>query len=501
MIRIDPSQRGTLADQIVAELRRLVDEGELRPESRLPSIRRFATAHGVSKFTVVQAYDRLVASGHVRSRPGAGFFASRPARPVDPNGGGGRPGEENLDPWMVQDHTCGLHMKHWPGSGRLPSRWLEDGGLDRAMRRVLRRGANAILGTGGTPRGFNPLRGSVTRELAGLGIDAAPDQILLTNGITNGIDLVGRILIRPGDLVLVDDPGYPRTFEHLRALGASMKGVPWTGTGPDPEQLESIARTFGPRLLVTTPIVQNPTGRSFSEGTAFRVLQVAERYDFHVIENDVFGTLHPAPPPRLASLDQLNRVIYVNGLSRALSPSLQVGYLAGHPDLVRDLAELQLLTQAASAELTERLVHEVLAQGQYRKHLARLRSSIQFARDRALRRLEALGLGPAEDNAHGLFAWMEVPGVTDTQPLAEAALERGMLLAPGAMFSPDPTESTKLRFNVAYCQDPETLRRLGSLLDGSSTAASSRWDDRRAGGATSASPPRGAPGRGAVRRG
>ena len=123
------------------------------------------------------------------------------------------------------------------------------------MRRVLRLGANAILGTGGTPRGFSPLRENVTRELAGLGIDAAPDQILLTNGITNGIDLVGRILIRPGDLVLVDDPGYPRTFEHLRALGATVKGVPWTGTGPDPEQLESIARTFGPRLLVTTPIV------------------------------------------------------------------------------------------------------------------------------------------------------------------------------------------------------------------------------------------------------
>ena len=472
MIRVDTSRRGTLAEQIVRGMQRLVDEGELRPEARLPSIRQFAAAHGVSKFTVVQAYDRLVASGHIRSRPGAGFFVSRPARPGGPSADGMRPDQPTFDPGTGDLRTIGLHLKHWPGSGWLPARWLEDSGLDRALRRISRLGVRSFLGDRETPRGFTPLREVVSRQLAELGIDAATDHVLLTNGTTNGIDLVGRYFIRPDDVVVVDEPGSFRTFRHMRALGAVIKGVSWTRRGPDPEHLESIARTCRPRLFVTTPLVQNPSGRSISEGTAFRVLQIAERYDFHIVEDDVYGTLHPASPPRLAGLDQLNRVIYVNSFSQELFPPVRVGYLAAQPDLVGNLAELKRLTQAATAELTERVVHEVLVQGQYRKHLARLRSNLERARERALRGLEAIGLGPVEDGTHGLFAWMDVPGVTDTRPLAEAALGCEMLLAPGAMFKPDVAESTKMRFNVAFCEDDATLRLLGNLLNGPGTNAS-----------------------------
>ena len=195
-----------------------------------------------------------------------------------------------------------------------------------------------------------------------------------------------------------------------------------------------------------------------------RLLKLAERYDFYIIEDDSHAVVHPEGPPRLAGLDQLNRVIYVNSFSVVLSARLRVGLLAGHPNLVEDLTDLKLLTHAANSEHNERLVSEVMAHGQFRKYRAQLLARVHRARTAALRRLEAIGLGPAVDNTHGLFAWLDVPGVTDTTPLAETAAKRGMLLAPGSMFRPDMAPSTKMRFNVAFCQSDELCRDLETLL-------------------------------------
>ena len=468
IVQVDPLRPESLTDQIVQGIQHLVDRRELRPEARLPSIRKFAAGHNVSKFTVVQAYDRLVASGHIQPRHGAGFYVSRPVESDALVEGGLRLDKATDVLWLIRQQSREFHFRHIPGGGWLPAHWLEESGLDRAMRDVSRRGVCSFLSGYGDPLGFAPLRKDLKRRLEDFGIDASMEQILLTNGISGAIDLVGRYLVRPNDVVFVDDPGYYQTFGHMRALGAAIEGVPWIATGPDLERLESMARTHHPRFFITTSIVHNPTGRSISQRTAFRLLQLAERYDFHIIEDDVDGPCHPAPPPRLAGLDQLNRVIYVNGFSKAMSPRLRVGFVAAHRDLIRELVDFKLLTQAATSEITERVVHDVIAQGQYRKYRAKLVSRLERVREVALRRLEAIGLGPVDDNTHGLFAWVDVPGVTDTTPLAEAAAKRDMLLAPGAMFSPGMTPSTKIRFNVAMCQSDEMYRELEVLLNAGS---------------------------------
>ena len=464
MVHTDASSRDALTDQIVDGIQRLVDYRGLRSNARLPSIRQFAADHDVSKFTVVQAYDRLVASGCVEARRGTGFFICGPAQ--IPKSVEGR---EQLDRandvlWLIHQQSREFRFTHRPGIGWLPSKWLESNGLHRAMRDLARHTERSFVSGYGDARGYVPLREDISRRLLDFGIEAGSEQILLTNGISGAIDLVGRYLIGKDDVVLVDDPGYFQTFGHMRVLGATVHGVPWTSTGPDLETLESMVQTYRPRFFITTPIVHNPTGYSISQGTAFRLLQLAERYDFYVVEDDVDGPCHPHPPPRLASLDQLNRVIYVNGFSKTLSPRLRVGFVAGHRDLIRDLVDLKLLTHAASSELCERIAHEVLVHGQYRKFRANLISKLERVRDSTLRRLEAIGLGPAAEDAHGLFAWLDVPGVTDTIPLAEAAARRDMLLAPGAMFSPDMTLSTKMRFNIAFCQNDSTIRLFEAIL-------------------------------------
>ena len=464
LIRVDASRPGTLTDQIVKGIQRLVDTRALRYKSCLPSIRQFAADHNVSRFTVVQAYDRLVASGHIQSRRGAGFFVSKPARSIEPVDGGSRLDKATDSTWLNRQQTHERRFRHRPGIGWLPPGWLEESGLDRAVRGLFRRGLNGCISGYGDARGYAPLREVVSRRLAEFGIDSSMDQILLTSGTSGGIYLVGRYLVRPNDVVLVDDPGNFQIFGLMRALGATARGVPWTSGGPDLDQMENLVRTFRPRFFITTPVVHNPTGFSISQSTAFRLLQLAERYDFYIIEDDVDGASHPAPPPRLASLDQLNRVIYLNGFSKPLSPRLRVGIVAGHRDLIEDLVNLKLLTNAVTSEFCERLVHEVLSQGQYRKYRSKLFANLERARERALPRLEAIGLQPPGGNAHGLFAWMGVPGVADTISLAEAAAGREMLLAPGSMFCPNFSPSSKLRFNLAFSQDDEMFRELEVLL-------------------------------------
>ena len=465
MIEIDFSRRGTLTEQVVCGLRGLVEERGIRPGSRLPSVRRFAAIHGISKFTTVQAYDRLVASGHLRSKPGAGFFVAAQAGRRDAHEGAKPPELATDVRWLMHRQTGTFRLKHLPGYDWLPPRWLEDSGLMRAMRRVSRLGLRASIGAYGDPMGYRPLREVVGRQLAEIAVDATADQVLLTSGTTGAVDLVSRNLIRRNDVVLVDDPGSFRIVAQMRVLGAKVMGVPWTGKGPDLARMESIAAATSPRLYVTAPIARNPTGCSMSRESAFRLLQLADRYDFHVIEDDVFGAFHPDPPPRLASLDGLNRVIYVNGFSKELSPRVRVGYLAAHRDLVGTLVDFKMITQATCPELMERLVHQVLIDGDYRKHVARLRCLLRQARERALRGLETIGLEPSAQDGHGLFTWMTVPGVPDTTPLAEMAAGHGMLLAPGAMFSPHMTLSAKMRFNVGFSDSPSTLRLIDALVN------------------------------------
>lgn len=464
LVEIDASRRGTLAEQIVGAIQRMVEHRELRPESRLPSIRQFAASHRVSKCTVVQAYDRLAATGHIQSRPGAGFYVRSRTRFDEPCGTeeGGQPTIDVMK--LMHAATNDFGLEHLSGVGWLPPRWLEDCGLDRAMRRVSRRVTRSLFDGYSSPNGFAPLRQAIELQLAELGISASAEQILLTLGATGGIDLIGRALVRPGDAVLVDDPGYCRTAGHMRALGATVHGVSWTDTGPDLDELEHLARALSPRLFITTPTVHYPTGGSIARGTAFRVLQLAERYDFRIVEDDVFGVLHPDSPTRLAGLDGLNRVIYVNSFSKVLSPRLRVGYVAGRRDLIRELVELKVLTQAMTAEFAEQIVYEVLVQGRYRKHLSKLRANLMRSRDRTLRGLESIGIVPFGGDIHGPFVWASVPGVTDTRRVAEAAVEYGMLLAPGTMFSPDLKPSSEMRFNVGFCQRPGMFRLLETML-------------------------------------
>ena len=454
-----------LVEQITGFLRTRIDERALRAGTRMPSIRRFAEDNGVSRFTVVEAYDRLVAQGYLESRRGSGFYIRERPQPVRRAPEPREPAATRIDVvWLLHHLYAGNDNRDvlLAGSGCLPESWLDEEMLQSGLRALSRREPSALTGYG-TPRGYAPLRNLLQVHLAELEIRAEPDNIVLTAGASHALDLVARYFLQPGDAVLVDDPGYYVLFGRLAAMGMRPIGVPRGGDGLDVERLEALAKEHRPKLFMTNSVLHNPTGTSLGAADAFRVLRLAEAHDFHIVEDDILADLHPGRAHRIAQLDQLNRVIYVGSFSKTLGAGLRVGYLAAHPDLARDLTAQKMLAGLTTPELGERLVYQVLSDGYYRKHVDHVRARLARSLEPAIRNLERAGLKLFHEPAAGMFMWAHAGEHRDAEALAAAAQGEGIILAPGSLFSPSQARSPWMRFHVAYAGSPKLAKFFESL--------------------------------------
>ncbi len=451
MFALNPQSSTPLVVQIVEEFRHLIEDGTLRAGSKAPSIRQFAHAHGVSVFTVVDAYDRLVAQGYFASRPHSGFFVKH--RPVSDSGVPGQAPNFNFDSmWYLRRIFENRALRMKPGCGWLPGDWLFQEGVRRSLRSLA--ADDVDVGGYGEPKGYPPLRQLVRDLLAEQEIAVAAEQVLLTQGSSQAMDLVARRLVRTGDAVLVDDPGYPNLLFSLRFLGARLIGVPRTPSGYDLAALERLVAEHRPKLFFTQPRLQSPTGSIAQLAHLHRVMQLADKYDFLVVENDIYADLDPEPRPSLASLDQLNRVIYIGSFSKTISPNMRVGYLAANPDLLEDLAQLKMISGLTSSEFSERLAYGALMDGRWRKHLRGLRERLAKAHGEAAAGLLKIGFEIFCEPKAGIFLWARHPDLPNAAELAYKAAEQDILLGPGHLFSPDLQPSAWLRFNVAFCDDP-----------------------------------------------
>ncbi|RJF98011.1 PLP-dependent aminotransferase family protein [Noviherbaspirillum saxi] len=452
----------SLVDQIVRSIEARIDDKLLRNGARMPSIRQFAETHRVSRFTVVEAYDRLVAKGFLESRRGSGFYV-RERSPIIAAGGNVLPVEavpKSLDVvWLVRNMFRQHPTQHTPGSGLLPSDWLDGELIANGLRAISRQNQNLLLQYG-NPQGSIPFRQQLQLKLAELEIAATPDQIVTTSGITQGLDLVARHFAQPGDTIFVDDPAWFLMFGSFATLGAKVVGIPRLPDGPDIARLAELAALHKPKLYVINSVLHNPTSTSLSAAKAFQILKIAEQHDFTIVEDDVYCDLHPGsavqPATRIASLDQLNRVIYLGGFSKTLAANLRVGFIATSEDMAKQLSDRKMLSTLTTSDIGERIIYKILSEGHYRKHVDRLRSKLDSVRDKTLKQLERVGLKLDITSPAGMFVWADTG--RDTNVLTEKALQQGILLAPGSLFSPSQLPSTRMRINVAATSDIAVLR-------------------------------------------
>lgn len=469
ILEINAQALTPLVEQIVVGIEQKIDQQQLRHGRRLPSIRQFAAEHGVSRFTVVQAYDRLVASGYLQSRKGSGFYVNKPQAEVLKRVELGCDLNQAVDElWILRRYLQEEPRRYQPGMGWLPADWLDGALVQRSMRQLAKLPPASMVQYG-RGAGYRPLRLTLQRRLEEQGIQAEPEQIITTHGVTHALDLIGRYLVRPGDLVLVDDPAYFNLFGGLKSLGAKLIGIPRNADGPDVAFMKHVLSGNQAKLFVTSSLLHNPTSSSVTPAVAYQLLKLAEQHDFLIVDDDIYGDFHADANCRLAALDQLNRVIQVSSFSKTISGAMRVGYIACHHQLAEELLNLKLLTSFSSSELNERIVHDILSSGMYRKHLNRINRQLAQAREQCLQKLETLAFTPFVEPEHGFFIWAKLPdGVVNAAELASLALQRNMMLAPGNIFSPSPTISRYLRFNAAYAKQGGVFAVLDKLLESSS---------------------------------
>lgn len=453
----------TRVGAVMQAVRERVTARTLVPGARLPSIRAFATAMAVSKSTVVEAYDRLVAEGVIEARRGSGFYVAGHAPPFSPADLGPRL-EREVDPFWVSRQTldAGRHVLK-PGCGWLPPEWLPQDSLRRALR-ALSRAPEETLADYGTPLGLLPLRQWVSRRMAGHGIEAPPDQILLTESGTQALDLVCSLLVEPGDTVLVDDPCYFNFHALLRAHRVRMVGVPFGPNGPDLAAFEQVLAEHRPRLYVTNSGLHNPTGASLSPVVAHRILKLSEPLGLTIVEDDIFADFELEPAPRLAAFDGLERVVQIGSFSKSLSASVRCGYIAARRGWIDGLIDLKIAASFGTGRLSAELVLGVLKDGGYRRHMDGLRARLARAMGETAARLRAIGIEPWLEPRGGMFLWCRLPEGLDSAVLAQRLLAEDIVLAPGNVYSLSQGATRFMRFNVAQSADPRLFEALERML-------------------------------------
>lgn len=445
----------TRIEAVIQQIHQGIAAGTWPPGARVWSIRTAAAELKVSKNTVAEAYDRMVALGQLEARIGSGYYVPRTARrerlPKALSVAQAVDAVSLLREQLIRQYEVRI------GEGRPPHDWA--GKLEFHLPPGSRSQPtdNEVHGYG-NPWGFIRLREYLSRNLNDRQIHAEPEHILTTMGANHALDLIARQLLEPGDTVLVDSPGYYPLFAKLHLGGVQIVGVRRLVDGPDVEDLNAKAARYRPKIFFTQSQAHNPTGSTLTLSTAHRILLAAAQHKFLVVEDDPFADILPVDAPRLAALDQLERVIYVGTFSKTLSAGLRVGYLACQATLARSLCDLKMLTIASSGDIAERMLYEFIASGQYLKHLRKLRHRVAQATGQALDVLNDLGLEVFCEPSGCFYLWVYLRPGDHEEKLVQEASEHSIFIAPGHLFTPDRNSARPaMRLNIAYATHPKFI--------------------------------------------
>jgi GntR family transcriptional regulator / MocR family aminotransferase len=473
---IDRADPAPVVRQIARAIAAHIGAGRLRAGERLPGTRALARVLDVHRNTVASAYAELATEGWIQSAPGRGTFVSAeiPAR---------LPRRSDPDPARAA-RSAGYDLAPTPPrpAPRAPSRdaiCLQSGipdlrlvpvaELARAYRRALRR--PGILAYG-DPRGQPRLRAAIGAMLrSARGLDPDPERILVTRGAQLAFAVAARALVRPGDVVAVEELGYASAWETFRGAGARLVPIPLDGAGLRVDALEALARRERVRALYLTPHHQYPTTVTLPAGRRLALLRLAAAQRIAIVEDDYDCEFHydGRPVVPLAADDPAGVVLYVGTLSKVLAPGLRLGYIHAPPEAVAGLAEHRRYLDGQGDGALELAIAELLEDGEIPQHVWRMRRIYAARRDAlasALRRelgdVLELTVPPG-----GMALWCKVSERVDLDRWAERSAAAGVPFEVGRRFSFDGSPVAALRVGFAAEGEKElreAVRRMAAAL-------------------------------------
>ncbi|MEW5680398.1 PLP-dependent aminotransferase family protein [Comamonas kerstersii] len=354
-------------------------------------------------------------------------------------------------------------------------------GITQSSQKALQENAGMALQYGAT-EGFGPLREQLAAFMATKGAkDVAPEQLIVTTGSQQALDLLGKCMVSPGDKVIVEGPTFLATIQCFRLYGAEVISAPVDGNGVIVEELEKLIAEHQPKLVYLIPTFGNPSGATLSLERRKRVLELAVKYQTLVVEDDPYGDLYfDAPPP--ASLLALSHEVpgsrewlaHCGSLSKVLSPGLRIGWLIANPELLAKAVMCKQFSDAHTSTFAQATAAQYLQAGHMPATLAKVRK-VYASRAKAMMDALRSELGDAVEFTEpqgGLFLWVRLTGkggkLADANELAKRAIEQGVAFVPGApFFSQNPDVST-LRLSFATADEDkirEGVARLAKALN------------------------------------
>jgi GntR family transcriptional regulator/MocR family aminotransferase len=475
LITLDRQAAAPLTQQLTTAFISLIKQGLLLPGNRLPGARTLADLLGVHRQTASTAYEELAAQGWIEQAPARAAVVSRRLPEVQPQplpapapvGMAPRAGFGFVrNPDLVTAPYAPLPLVL--DSGLPDARLAPLDALARNYRALLRR-ASTRGGLGYT--GANgPLR--LRQQLAQYlrdtrGVPADVEHVFTTRGSIMAMHLLARLLLRPDDAVVVGQRSYATADQLFAQCGARLLRVPVDEHGLVVDAVAALCRQQRVRLLYLTPHHHYPTTVTLTAARRLQLLQLAERYDFVILEDDYDFDYHYASSPilPLASADRHGRVLYVGSLSKALAPAVRIGYVVAPPDVVEELGYLRRLIDQQGDTLLELAVAELFAEGEMTRHLKRARKAYQQRRDvfcQLLREQLPEQLRFAVP-AGGLAVWAELPPETDLPRLAARCARQGLGLNAGQDYRLAPDGAPGLRLGFASSTPAELARSVGIL--------------------------------------
>jgi DNA-binding transcriptional MocR family regulator len=475
--RLDRAASGSLTQQLVDLIRAEIDSGRLVAESRLEPTRSLAERAGINHLTAVRAYRRLAELGYVTAAVGRGTFVRRllPSPPTSDS--------SDWQAAVLPERRASYANDALAMAFRMPREAemisLATGWPDPALLPVaeLARITAEIFDDVGSealsyldPEGLPALRSEIAVRGARHGFARTADEVLVTSGARQAIDLVARAVLRPGDIVAVEAPTFAGTLSSLQATGARLIGVPVDKDGLDVDALEGVLARHEIKLCVLQSTSQNPTGRDLSGERAARLIELARERSFFVLDDGVYAGVRfeGSERRRLRHLAP-SHVIYVDSLSKTMGGGLRLGWVAADGPILGRLIDLKRGSDFHTSSLIQHLAARYLAGGCYDEMLQR---TIPVYRERRDVLLESIDRRLAGEATHshplgGHHVWVTLARPTDEQLLLREALRCGVTFTPGRAMVPE--EAVRGAFRLSFsllgpAELDEGVRRLAAAL-------------------------------------
>ncbi len=445
-----------LFEQIASRIR----SGEIARGERLPATRELAGLLGLNRTTVSAAYEMLEAGGLIAGQVGRGSFVT--AGPAPTGAINWSSLLERSDPGPhapsgVLDREVISFAMSRPSEALFP---LDD--FRASCEAVLARHDLAEILQLGSPSGYEPLRRYLLDDARKQHLAGPHDDLIVTNGCQQALDLIGRVLLRPGDIVAIEDPVYTGLKNLLSAMGAQVVGIPVGSDGVDAASLDRVLHRDRARFLVVTPNFQNPTGATLSIEARRSLLARARAVGMPVIENDAYGDLRYSaePLPALKQMDDGGGTVLLRSFSKLSFPGLRVGWAVGPKPLIDRVRHAKEAADLHTDQLSQAVLLEFAASGKLDAHRARV---LRAGAERLAATLEALAqfLPPGTRWTHpegGMNIWVRLPEPLDAAELLPRAHKEGIAYLPGRYFAVSRQEPGALRLSFAGLP-PEQIRK------------------------------------------